>query len=94
MEYLGHIISALGVEAYPLKVEAMVNWLEPKDVKALRGFLGLTGHYRRLVKDYGKLAAQLTGLLKDSFWHQLYCIDFFYSGFSFCIAFRGYLILP
>lgn len=43
IEYLGHVVSTQGVAADTKKVSAMLNWPSPKDLKALRGFLGVTG---------------------------------------------------
>ena len=56
VEYLGYIIGANSVAMDPNKVSSMVE--------ELRGFLGLTGYYRRFIKGYGVLAYNLTQLLK------------------------------
>ena len=68
LSYLGHIVSGTGVSVDPAKINAITNWPVPTNVKQLRGFLGLSGHYRRFVRQYTQLAAPLTQLLrKDAF---------------------------
>lgn len=62
--YLGHIITAQGVAMDQSKVDAIQTWPTPASVRAVRGFLGLTGYYRCFINSYGEVAAPLTKFLK------------------------------
>ena len=68
VEYLGHIVSHEGVKVDPNKIQANKEWKFPTTIKQFQGFLGLTGYYHNFMKNYGRIAAPLTKLLKkDAF---------------------------
>ncbi|KAI9194879.1 hypothetical protein LWI28_009862 [Acer negundo] len=66
IEYLCHIVSREEVSADPSKLLAVSDWPIPILVKSLRGFLGLTGYYKKFIPDYGKLSHLLTQLTKKN----------------------------
>jgi transposase InsO family protein len=63
VRFLGHIISADGVQTDPEKVRIVKEWPIPPSLKDLRKFLGFTSYYRRFVPHYAKVAAPLHQLV-------------------------------
>jgi hypothetical protein len=51
--YLGHVILAAGVAMDPSKIQAIREWPALRLARAVRGFLGLAGYYRKFVHNYG-----------------------------------------
>lgn len=64
IEFLGFVVGVNGIKTNPKKVQAIANFPTPKTLKDLRSFLGMSGYYRRFIKDYAKLAKPLTSLLR------------------------------
>ena len=64
MHFLGHVISAEGVSVDPAIIAAVVDWPRPTNLTEVRSFLGMTGYYRRFMRDFSRIAAPLTRLLR------------------------------
>jgi hypothetical protein len=91
---LGHLVGKDGVTVDPKKIEAIKDWPHPKNLKILRGFLGLTRYYRKFVKNYGNIATPLIALLKkNSFtWNPATAQDFQTLNMAMCTTL--FLALP
>ena len=64
VELLWNVVSRHGLHTAKDKITAVREWPVPNDLDDVRSFLGLTGHYRRFVKDYAKTAGPLDDLKK------------------------------
>uniref|UniRef100_A0A2N9HL73 Chromo domain-containing protein n=1 Tax=Fagus sylvatica TaxID=28930 RepID=A0A2N9HL73_FAGSY len=47
-----------GVAVDSNKISAMLNWPQHTTPRAMRGFLGLTGYYRKFIQNYGAVLSQ------------------------------------
>jgi len=52
IRFLGVVIGPNGIEIEKKKVDKVLSWPEPKNMKDIRKFLGLTNYYRRFIKDF------------------------------------------
>ena len=66
VSFLGHIVSKEGIQVDPKKIEVVVEWKPPRNVREVRSFLGLAGYYRRFVKGFSMIAAPMTRLLQKN----------------------------
>jgi hypothetical protein len=66
VEFVGHVITKEGIVVNPNKVQSVLQWLAPKNVKEVRGFLGMAGYYRRFIEGFSKIAGTMTKLLKKN----------------------------
>ena len=64
MEFLGHRVSAQGLQVLPDKVKAIELWPVPTSVTEVRSFLGLASFYRRFIPAFAAVASPLTDLTK------------------------------
>ncbi len=66
VDFFGHRITQEGLKMDDHKVKAILDWEPPKLVAALRSILGLAFYYCKFIKNFAKITAPLTNLMKKS----------------------------
>ncbi|MBW0532300.1 hypothetical protein O181_072015 [Austropuccinia psidii MF-1] len=64
VEYLGFVFSSEVLKMDSSKVQQILNWPQPKNIKALQSFLGFASFYLCFIENYSKNISALTCLLK------------------------------
>lgn len=64
--YLGHVIKEGEVRPSTEKTDVVARYPEPRNIKQLHSFVGLTGYFRKYIEDYAMIAKPLTDLLKKN----------------------------
>ena len=58
------VIGPKRVEIQKEKIEGVLNWPIPRNVKEMQKFLELANYYRQFIKDFAKLAVLLHMLVR------------------------------
>ena len=62
IQFLGYMVTPLGLKPLPSRVQDIVNFKEPETVNGLRRFLGMINFYRRFIPDAAEHQAKLHAL--------------------------------
>ncbi|KAM2928274.1 hypothetical protein COP2_035535 [Malus domestica] len=93
--FLGHVVSAQGIQVDPQEIVAVENWQQPRTVTEVWSFLGLAGYYRRFVQDISMIALPLTKLTRKDVkfeWDEN-CEQSFQQ-LKYCLTHALVLVLP
>ena len=50
----------------PAKIQAILDWASPSDLKAVQRFLGFANFYRKFTKNFATIAHPITSLTRKS----------------------------
>lgn len=65
IQYLGHVLGHGTIATNLKKLSAIVDFPVPRSVKQLSRFLGMTGWYQKLIRNYANIATPLTDALRQ-----------------------------
>ncbi|MBW0500373.1 hypothetical protein O181_040088 [Austropuccinia psidii MF-1] len=64
VENLGYVVSSEGLKMDQENVQQFLNWIPPRNLKALQSFLGFSNIYCCFIKNFSKKISSLTSFLK------------------------------
>jgi len=59
VEFLSVVIGPRSIEMQKEKVDEVLSWPVPRNIKKVQKFLGFTNYYRQFIKDFARIAAPL-----------------------------------
>lgn len=63
--FLGHIVTAAGVQVDPRKTAVVQQWPVPQSIDELRSFLGFANYFRKFIRAYAGITLPLVRLLSS-----------------------------
>ena len=64
--FLGVVIEPSGIEMEKEKIDGVLSWPEPRNIKDVRKFLGLANYYMRFIKDFARVARPMNMLTRKN----------------------------
>lgn len=65
IRYLGFLVSAEGVRPDPRKIQALQKFPQPRNLTELRRFVRMTNFYRRFIRNFARIVASISKLLRN-----------------------------
>ena len=61
-KFLGLLVSIDGLRMDPAKIQAVVDWATPTNLKEVQAFIGFCNFYRRFIRDFSKIVKPMISL--------------------------------
>jgi hypothetical protein len=67
LAFLGHVVSAEGIQVDPKKIEMVGSWPTPQSVGDVRKFLGFANYFRKFLQGFANVCRPLHQLLRKEY---------------------------
>src|ERR1700742_3202838 len=64
IEYVGYVVSPLGLSMDTAKVSTITAWPVPSTIRDVQSFLGFANFYRRFIRNFAAISKPLTSLTR------------------------------